>query len=154
MSKLTSARVHEIYKICLYTDEELPQDPKTEEDLPDGAVIVEGIMHKTGFHPGRLEEHREEITAMVMELPDEFMASVEELDTKSAFSVVEFFITDHAFMEHLNIIWVYGNFPDLLVHEDHAEKHPTNQNNEEAVFVYNIINEKIVRHVNLVYSLF
>lgn len=62
---LTAERVHEIAKACFYTDAELPD----RNVVPDGAVLVEGILHTYGFHPGRLEGYRVEIAAMLAELP-------------------------------------------------------------------------------------
>lgn len=38
----------------------------------DNAVRVEGIVHSFGYHPERLESHREEIRAMLKELPEQF----------------------------------------------------------------------------------
>ncbi|HEX7484447.1 MAG TPA: hypothetical protein VF281_04850 [Candidatus Saccharimonadales bacterium] len=38
-------------------------------------VVAEGIVQTVGFHPGRLEEHREEIHEMLAELPDSFKQS-------------------------------------------------------------------------------
>jgi hypothetical protein len=70
---IDSERVVEILKDCLYTGEEL--DPLGEvslTNLPEGAVIAEGIMHPFGFHPERLESHRAEVTTMLQNLPQAF----------------------------------------------------------------------------------
>lgn len=72
MGKLTATRVEEILKDCLYKDEELPADPTSPKDLPDGAVFVMGIINNYGFHPGRLEQHKPEIRDLLAELPAEF----------------------------------------------------------------------------------
>jgi hypothetical protein len=40
------------------------------------AVVVEGIHQTYGFHPERLAAHRDEVYAMLNELPDNFRASV------------------------------------------------------------------------------
>lgn len=47
---------------------------KEDEDTSN-MVEAEGIVHKFGFHPERLESHRDEIVQMLMELPSEFMES-------------------------------------------------------------------------------
>ena len=41
----------------------------------DGMVRAEGIVRTFGFHPGRLEMHKEEIGQMLAELPDVFKVS-------------------------------------------------------------------------------
>lgn len=64
-SVLTSQRVTEIFNDCLFRDGE-----DTSEHVP-----VKGIMNHIGFHPERLESHREEIIAMLAELPEEFQQS-------------------------------------------------------------------------------
>ena len=60
--KLNPDRVTKVVRECLFRDGE------------DSTVRVEvqGIMNQFGFHPGRLEEHREEIVSMLEELPDQF----------------------------------------------------------------------------------
>lgn len=69
--QLTLTRVRTCMLFCLFLDHEMKDDG----GAPDDAVIVEGAMNNFGFHPGRLEESREEITAMLMELSTEFMLS-------------------------------------------------------------------------------
>lgn len=59
---LTANRVDEIFMDCLFKDEE-----PTEVH-----IVGEGIMVKSGFHPARLESHKEEIGKLLLELPDEF----------------------------------------------------------------------------------
>lgn len=59
-------RVEEIYIASLYEDE---------SEIDDRMVRVEGIVRDTGFNPDRLELHREEVRAMLAELPDEFKMS-------------------------------------------------------------------------------
>lgn len=51
----------------LYRDDEV--SPGT---IPEGAVIVEGLQGKFGFHPGRLESHRAEIIAILQEMNPAF----------------------------------------------------------------------------------
>lgn len=52
-----------------YLDEEIAALPKDEMGAPVGAVIVEGVLGPMGFHPERLETHREEITGWLQALP-------------------------------------------------------------------------------------
>lgn len=57
---------------CLYHDDEIPAgDPVP---IPNGAVLVEGIMLKVGLHPGRLESHRQQVKGWLEALPTEFRA--------------------------------------------------------------------------------
>ncbi len=66
-------RVVEIMRDCLYTDDEVAADDITSvEDLPEGTVVVEGILSTFGFEPARLESHRDEVTKMLQGLPTEF----------------------------------------------------------------------------------
>jgi hypothetical protein len=65
--KLSAENVDAVVKDCLYRDEEI-----TPGKTPEGVVIVEGIMTKFGFHPGRLAAHKEDIREMLSELPDQF----------------------------------------------------------------------------------
>ncbi len=60
--KLNSDRVMEVTRECLFNDG---------EDMTD-RVEVQGVLNQFGFHPGRLEEHREEIVSMLEELPEKF----------------------------------------------------------------------------------
>lgn len=61
--KLTSERVREIFEDCLTPDME------TEH------IVVEGVAHSYGLKPSKLEEYREEIFALLKELPEQFMES-------------------------------------------------------------------------------
>lgn len=62
---LDPQRVEEIFLDCLFRDGE---DTSTH-------VKAEGIMATIGFNPERLEGHRQEIEAMLAELPDDFRES-------------------------------------------------------------------------------
>lgn len=74
MSALTAERVQAVVTDSLYTDEEVPDSETVEpEDLPAGTILIEGILHRYAFHPRRLETHREEVRAMIAELPVEFL---------------------------------------------------------------------------------
>lgn len=69
-----------IVKDCLYNDDEIG-DPATENvQLPLSAVMVQGILHTYGFHPERLESHREEVTKMLQSLPLAFRPASVEVD--------------------------------------------------------------------------
>ncbi len=64
---LSSARVDEIIRDCLYNDDEL-----IDGNPPENAVIVEGITRTFGLHPGRLEGWRDAVKEMLRGLPDGF----------------------------------------------------------------------------------
>lgn len=64
---LTAQNVDTVVKDCLFRDDEI-EDNK----IPDGAVIVEGVVLKLGFHPERLKKHEDDIISMLNQLPDEF----------------------------------------------------------------------------------
>ena len=60
--ELTSENVESIFMDCLFQDGEDTSDP----------AIAEGITSKFGFHKGRLESHRDDISDMLLQLPKEF----------------------------------------------------------------------------------
>lgn len=62
---LTSERLDKVVLECLFH----------EGENTDDALKVEMIVNDYGFHPVRVQEHREEIVAMLDELPDEFKLS-------------------------------------------------------------------------------
>lgn len=68
--ELTAANVDTVMRDCLFFAEEAPNN-----QVPPDAVVVHGIIRSFGFHPGRLESHRENVRSMLMELPPEFLAS-------------------------------------------------------------------------------
>lgn len=63
--------VEEAIKDCLFLEHEVAEPGVP----PEGAVLVEGITGKYGFHPERLEEKREQVQAWLDELPDAFKAT-------------------------------------------------------------------------------
>lgn len=63
---LTAAAVQHIYADCL---------PRPEEKGYT-LLVAEGIQNMAGFVPRRIYEHKDQVRAMLMELPDEFMDSV------------------------------------------------------------------------------
>jgi hypothetical protein len=64
--KLTAKRVEEIILDCLFREGE-PTESRVE---------VEVVMARLGFHPERVESHREEIREMLAELPESFREEV------------------------------------------------------------------------------
>jgi len=60
--KLTSENVEQVFMDCLFKDGE-----NTENHIQ-----AEGIMDTVGFHPERLESHKEDVQAMLQELPNDF----------------------------------------------------------------------------------
>jgi hypothetical protein len=74
MTMISEARVEAILHDCMYTDEEMPP----ESAIPEGTVMVEGVVAVFGLHPGRLESYRAEVAAMLEALPDSFHYRVEQ----------------------------------------------------------------------------
>lgn len=64
---LTADKVNEVLFDCFYKQEEIKDGKK-----PVGCIQVKGITTKFGFHPERLNKHKNEITEMLAELPREF----------------------------------------------------------------------------------
>jgi hypothetical protein len=62
---LTSANVEAIFLDCLF---------KPEEDTSNH-VVGEGVMQNFGFHPVRLESHKDEIKTLLHQLNDAFLVS-------------------------------------------------------------------------------
>lgn len=62
---LNAEHVKTVFMDCLFEDG---------EDTSDH-IVAEGIVQTVGFHPGRIEQHRQEIHDMLGELPDEFKTS-------------------------------------------------------------------------------
>lgn len=65
---IDAQEVEKAFLDCLYKEEEM----KGVEGAPEGTVIVEGIINKLGFHPGRLEEKRAKVTEWLKALPHQF----------------------------------------------------------------------------------
>lgn len=63
--RLTDDRVEEIFRDCLLN----------EGEDTSNHVLAEGIRITVGFHPERLERHKEEIAQLLMELPIQFRQS-------------------------------------------------------------------------------
>lgn len=60
--KLTSENVWEIFRDCLFKNEESHSN----------AVKVKGVVSSFGFHPDRLKKHKDDIFDMLKQLPDGF----------------------------------------------------------------------------------
>ncbi len=61
-------RVDEIMRDSLFQEDEV-----IDGQVPDNAVIAEGIINPYGFHPERLESHRDEVKEMLWNLPKQFL---------------------------------------------------------------------------------
>lgn len=64
---LTAEKVDEIFKDCLFREEEIKNGKSIKEPIK-----VEGLVNDFGFHPDRVNEHEEEIKSLLRELPDQF----------------------------------------------------------------------------------
>lgn len=67
MLELTAENVVNTMKHCLFEDSEIVNGKPIVDP-----VMVQGIVRQYGFHPGRLEEKREEVKAMLSQLPHQF----------------------------------------------------------------------------------
>lgn len=59
--------VNEIFLDCLYKDEETKKG-----EVPEGAIIVEGIIMKVGFNPERVEKNKNNIINILEQLHPTF----------------------------------------------------------------------------------
>lgn len=64
--RLDPAQVEATFKDCLF---------ETAEEAQEKGIVVEGIVFDAMLNPAKLDEHRELITQMLMELPDQFRRS-------------------------------------------------------------------------------
>jgi hypothetical protein len=69
---LSVENVQEVVRDSLFRYDEAPRTEDGRPRDPEDAVIVEGVIGRFGFHPGRLESHRQDVTDMLRELPDTF----------------------------------------------------------------------------------
>lgn len=73
MTELTTENVDRIFSDCMFRSHE-----ESEECAKEGLqVFVHSIQNhnvKVGFHPDRIEQHREEIRDMLSMLPDSFFS--------------------------------------------------------------------------------
>lgn len=64
-------RVFEILQDSMFPDDEVPENASI-DNLPEGTVLVEGILNQFGFKKERLEKHRQEVHDMLFNLPEMF----------------------------------------------------------------------------------
>jgi len=64
--KLTTENVTNVLNACFYTDAEIA-DGAVEDSL-----VIDSITMKIGLHPGRVDQHRDEIKEMLSELDEKF----------------------------------------------------------------------------------
>lgn len=64
---IDSEQLETVFGDCLFKDEEI-----TEGKIPEGAILVEGITRKFGFHPTRLAEKRQVVVKWLNALPHQF----------------------------------------------------------------------------------
>ena len=68
---LTADTVDELVRDSVFLDEEMVD--LDENGAPPDAIIVEGVVNTYAFHPVRLESHRNDLIAMIGDLPIEFL---------------------------------------------------------------------------------
>lgn len=67
--ELSIQNVNSIFLKCLFLDSELGEGGKPKEGT---FVPARGVITQVGFHPGRIEKHKEEVMQMLMQLPHQF----------------------------------------------------------------------------------
>lgn len=67
---IDTKRLHSMFVDSLYKEGEI-----IEGQMPEETVLVVGISANFGFHPQRLESHRQEVKDMLEQLPDDFKKS-------------------------------------------------------------------------------
>lgn len=72
--EITAVEVENVFKNCLFTDNEV--DTFGKEELMKSAILAEGVKTSCGFHPERLESNRDKICEMLMCLDPTFRISV------------------------------------------------------------------------------
>ena len=65
---IDSSRVTDLLKDSLFRGEEIPEG----QQVPDDAVLVDGVINRFALHPERLQSHDHEVAAMIDDLPIEF----------------------------------------------------------------------------------
>ena len=65
--QLTAENVMEVFHDCLYRDDEVEACK-----IPEGAVLVTGLVVEYGFHPDRVEKNSQAISEMLDQLPHQF----------------------------------------------------------------------------------
>lgn len=72
MLTLSHDNIEKIFADCFFKQEELPENP-TKDNMPEGAITVEGTRGTLVFHGERTESHREEVKELLSQLDDNFM---------------------------------------------------------------------------------
>lgn len=67
MNQIDPEAVNVVFLDCLFRPDEIENGK-----VPDDAVIVEGVIHTLGLHPGRLQVHADEIRLWLSLLPHQF----------------------------------------------------------------------------------
>ena len=62
--KLSAENVDKVMKECLFKDDEIE-----DQNPPEGAIVIKGIVRTFGFHPGRIKEAKPAIASMLRYLP-------------------------------------------------------------------------------------
>jgi hypothetical protein len=65
--KLSSEAVQSITMVCLYKPDEIGK-----EIPPEGAVLVDGIVHNYAFHPDRIKDQKKNIDDLLWQLHPNF----------------------------------------------------------------------------------
>jgi len=73
--KLEPKVVSDIIKSCLYKEDEIKGGGGGYTIPLEGAVMVQGVMAKFGFHPDRIKEAMPQIKELLEELPSTFKQS-------------------------------------------------------------------------------
>ena len=60
-------KLDETFRYCLLNDNEI-----VDKQTPPDAIVVDCVLAKFGFHPGRVAERREQIREMLKEMDDQF----------------------------------------------------------------------------------
>ena len=63
--ELTPQNVEMIFRDCLFR----------EDESTDNRIVVKGIVNNYGFHPDRLQGHKDDVRALLQELPEDFQES-------------------------------------------------------------------------------
>lgn len=68
---LTSELVKDTFYNCMYDEDVI--NAQQGDKLPEGALVVDGIIHKFVLDPEKVEKNKQVIIELIRELPDEFM---------------------------------------------------------------------------------
>jgi hypothetical protein len=72
MDTIDPEAVEKVFLDCLFRDDEVVNGVPTTEP-----VVVEGITSMFGFHPERLQSHRDEVAGWLLLLPVEFQSTAQ-----------------------------------------------------------------------------